>query len=81
MLASVDTLVSNLEKDQFNNMKMFYDGKKLNLLLRKRVYPNDYIDSISQLNEKNLPPRDVFFSKLNNAPTPITDYKHAQENI
>jgi len=39
----LDTLVQNLEQNQFKNMKQFYEGEKLNLLLKKGVYPYDYM--------------------------------------
>ena len=58
---------------------MFYEGEKLDLLLRKGVYPYDYVNSIDKLDETCLPPKDAFFSKLNNTAISNESYKHAQE--
>ena len=56
MASSLDRLVGNLEKEQFRNMAQFYQGEKLNLLLRKGVYPYDYMDRLERLDETRLPP-------------------------
>ena len=77
-MSSLDTLVGYLKKDKFKNMNMFYKGKKLNLLLRKGVYPYDYVDSLEKSNRTCLPPKE-FFNKLNYTLTPVTNYKYAQE--
>ena len=45
MASPLESLVNNLPKDQFNSMNQFYDGQKLDLLLRKGVYPYDYMNS------------------------------------
>ena len=39
MSASLDKLVNNLPKDDFNNLKRHYADDKLSLLTRKGVYP------------------------------------------
>ena len=39
MATSLDSLVNNLPKDDFNNLKRYYTGDKLSLLTRKGVYP------------------------------------------
>ncbi|XP_065650430.1 uncharacterized protein LOC136078580 [Hydra vulgaris] len=36
-----------------------------NLLLKKDVYPYDWVDSINRFNETQLPPKESFFSRLN----------------
>ncbi|XP_065654917.1 uncharacterized protein LOC136081522 [Hydra vulgaris] len=41
------------------------EGKRLDFLLRKGVYPYDWVDSVDKFNETQLPPKELFFSKLN----------------
>ena len=48
MPSSLDKLVSNLEKDQFTNLRQYYDGEQLELLLRKGVYLYDYVNSLEK---------------------------------
>ena len=44
MVSNHDKLSSNLKIDQFVNLKKYYNGNQLSLLLRKVVYSYDYID-------------------------------------
>ena len=46
-------------------------------MLRKGVYPYDYVDCLKKFDEKSLPPKHVFHSKLTS--DGITDevYQHA----
>ena len=41
------------------------DLDKLFLLLRKGIYPYEYIDSWKKFNENIIPPKEAFYSKLN----------------
>ena len=54
MASSLDMLSSNLKIDQFVNLKKYYSGNQLSLLLRKGVYPYDVIDCIKKLDETSL---------------------------
>ena len=45
-------------------MKKYYSDNQLSLLLRKGVYPYDYVDSIKKLDETSLSPKEAFYSKL-----------------
>ena len=51
--------------------------EKFLLLLRKNVYPYEYMDNMKKFNEKELPTIDKFYSKL--AGDVIDDYKHAKK--
>ena len=44
MASSLEKLSSNLKIDQFVNLKKYYSGNQLSLLLRKGVYPYNYVD-------------------------------------
>jgi len=48
-------------------------------LKRKGVYPYDYVDSVDKLAETALPPKEAFFSKLNDEQISDEDYEHAKK--
>ena len=79
MAASLDSLVNNLPEDAFNNLKRYYTGDKLSLVKRKGVYPYEYMDTLERLKETKLPPKEAFYSKLNNEDISDEDYAHAQK--
>ena len=79
MAASLDEFVNNLPKDDFNNLKRYYTDDKLSLLIRKGVYPYEYMDSSEKLKETKLPPREVFYSGLNDEGISNEDYVHARK--
>ena len=78
MASSLDMLSSNLKIDQFVNLKKYYRGNQLSLLLRKVAYRYDYVDSIKKLDETSLPANDAFYSKLTGEGITDEDYQHAQ---
>ena len=47
------------------------------LLLRKGVYPYEYINNWERFNETLLPNKEAFYSKLNMENITDTDYLHA----
>ncbi|XP_065643126.1 uncharacterized protein LOC136074713 [Hydra vulgaris] len=75
---SLDALSKNLAKDQCKNIGKVYSGKQLDLLLKKGVYSYDWVDSVDKFNETQLPPKELFFSKLNNEDISDDEYSHAQ---
>ena len=78
MASSLDKLSSNLKNDQFVNLKKYYSGNHLSLLLRKSVYPYDYVDCMKKLGETSLPPKEAFYSKLTGEGIADEDYEHAR---
>ena len=78
MAVSLNKLVNDLPKDAFNSVKKEYNGKNLELLTRKGVYPYDYMDTPEKLKETKLPPKEAFYSKLNNGGISDENYTHAQ---
>ena len=79
MSTSLDSLVNNLPKDDFGNLKKRYTGEKFNLLTRKGVYPYEYMDSLEKLKETKLPPKEAFYSRLTGEDISDEDYQHAQK--
>ena len=47
-------------------------------MLRKGVYPYDYVDFMKKLDETSLPPKEAFYSKLTNEGITDEDYQHVQ---
>ena len=48
------------------------------MLLRKGVYPYEYMDNLEEFDE-TLPDKKVFYSELNLENIIVKDYKHAQK--
>ncbi|XP_072041146.1 uncharacterized protein [Amphiura filiformis] len=76
MAAGLGKLVENL--DEFSELPKFYQDEQLQLLFRKGVYPYDHVNSLEKLQETSLPPKDTFYSKLNEEHISDEDYEHAQ---
>ena len=73
---SLANLVSNLSPDDFKNTRNAFK-KNVELLTRKGVYPYDYVSSLEKLSETCLPPKEEFYSKLNDEDISDEDYQHA----
>ena len=50
---------------------------KFILLLRKGVYPYEYVDKLEKFNETLLPEKEKFYSNLNMEDITDADYMHA----
>ncbi|XP_028415651.1 uncharacterized protein LOC114544475 [Dendronephthya gigantea] len=80
MNASLEKLVSNLAKDgveKFPVLKKYIDSDKISLLLRKGIYPYDYMDCTERFNEPTLPSKESFYNVLNDEHISDEDYAHA----
>ena len=73
---SLTNLVSNLSPDDFHNTRQVFK-KNTELLTRKGVYPYDYVSALNKLSETQLPPKEEFYSKLNDEDISDDDYQHA----
>ena len=73
---SLVNLVGNLQPNDFYNAKEIF-SENVNLLTRKGVYPYDYVSSNEKLSETQLPPKEEFYSKLNDEDITDDDYQHA----
>ena len=67
--------------EKFPSVYQFCDGDLNNFvfLLRKGVYPYEYMDSWEKFDETLLPPKKAFYSKLNLEDISDKDYNHAQK--
>ena len=91
MQDSLSNLVDNLSElktnkidsdvliKRFSNTYQLSDNdiNKFKLLLRKGVYPYEYMDSWKRFNETELPSKDKFYIKLNLEDILDDDYAHA----
>ena len=48
------------------------------MLLRKGIYPYEYMDSWNKFNQDKLPPMSNFYSELTMENITNSDYRHAQ---
>ena len=69
---------SNLADGQCKNLQWFYQEEvAFQLMRRKGVYPYEYMDSWERFEERKLPPKETFFSKLNMECISAEDYERA----
>ena len=78
MSSSLDSLVNNLARggNEFFGFEE-YSENQYKLLIRKGIYPYEYITYWDKFKETKLPPREAFYSKLNMAGVREEDYEHA----
>jgi len=69
--------VTNLEKEQFTHLQKTFDEEEL--LRRKGFFPYDWFNSLSKFEDTQLPPKEEFYSKLNDSDISPEDFKHAQK--
>ena len=83
MDASLDNLVKNLRNDNefdskyFLNLQNHFLNQDIKLLLRKGVYPYEYMNSVNKFEEICLPFQEQFYSTLTQKHISKEDYKHA----
>ena len=78
MSSSLDSLVNNLARGGhefwgFEN----YNCHQRELLIRKGIYPYEYMDSWDKFEETSLPSIEKFYSNLNMSGVSDRDYEHA----
>ena len=87
MPSALATLSSNLLKSGKEKFKQVLGciqqggipHPEVDLLLRKGVFPYDYLDGWEKLGDPNLPPREAFHSRLRQEECSEADYALAQE--
>ena len=69
----------NALKKNFNHTISFWecDGN-FRLMIRKGVYPYEYVDDWKKFEETSLPLKDAFYSRINKKGFSDQDYEHAQ---
>ena len=79
MSASLSSLVDNLseinKKESVNELIKKFPA----LLLKKGVYPYEYMDSWERFNEALLPSKESFYSELHKEDITDEDYNHAKK--
>jgi len=83
MDASLETLVENLKDMGVSKFRQltshFTKEEETKLLLRKGVYPYDYMDDEARFDETELPPPSGFYNKLKDTEVSQEDYYHAYD--
>ena len=78
MSSSFDSLVNNLARGghEFWGFENYNDHQR-ELLIRKGIYPYEYMDSWDKFEEAGLPSMEKFYSNLNMSGVSDRDYEHA----
>ena len=78
MSSRLDSLSGNLARGghKFWGFEK-YTEEQHELLIKKGIYPYDYMDSWDRFNENKLPDKNKFYSKLNMDGVSDKDYEHA----
>ena len=77
MASSLDSLAGNLDLSKFIQTKKEF-GKKYELMTKKGIYPYDYMNGFEKFSERQLPPKQDFYSKLNDCGITDKEYEHAE---
>ena len=81
-VSEINKEISKIELiKKFPNTYKFSNGdhNKFSLLLRKGVYPYEYMDSWKRFNQTELPDKESFYSELNKEGITDEDYTHVQK--
>ena len=75
------TKLANESIKNFPTLYKFCNGdlNKFFLLLRKGIYPYEYIDSRKKFNENTIPPKEAFYSELNLEGISDDDCEHVKK--
>jgi hypothetical protein len=76
MPASHGSLLKNLKTHP--HLSRFYQGEQFEQLLKKGIYPCEYVDSYRRFNDTQLPPKEAFCSQLNGVGISDEDYAEVQ---
>ena len=72
-------LNKNFIFDNFLNLRVSRNDEQFRLLLRKGVYPYEYMSSWDKFEETKLPPKEAFRSNLYISDISKYDYEHAEK--
>ena len=80
MSSSLENLVANLAKEgssKFHHLAQHFSEEELPILLRKGVYPYDYVETPINFQDRSLPPPTGFYNSLTEQHISHEDYDHA----
>ena len=66
-------------KNNHNYTSRYWDCENFCLLIRRGVYPCEYMDSWKKFEETKLPPKNTFYSKLNIKVISDQNYEKAKQ--
>ena len=77
MSSSLDSLINNLARggSEFFGFEE-YNENQYKLLIKKGIYPHEYMTDWDKFKEMKLPPREAFCCKLNMSGVGNEDYEH-----
>ena len=77
---NTEDLGEGVLKNNFNHISRFWGlDEKFRLMIRKGVYPYEYMDGLKKFEETSLPPKGAFYSWLNMKGISDHEYEHAQQ--
>ena len=80
LLAPLDKLVAANRPEAFQITAQYEPNEaRRKLIMRKGVYPYEYMDSWARFEETQLPPKEAFHRKLSDENINEADYAHAQQ--
>jgi hypothetical protein len=85
LASRLDNLSSNLESSQLREIIKYFSNHELDVLFRKEkskiirkgIYPYEYMDSFEKFSETKLPSIDKFYSSLTKEGISQEEFKHA----
>jgi len=88
MSASLDELTKKLKRNAFHHFESQFPTicqhfctepteDIFSLLLRKGIYPYEYMDCVERFEETKIPPKEAFYSNLTRSELDEEDYHHA----
>ena len=78
MASSLEKLAKNLDRSMFKHSSKYFSSDKLDLMLKKGIYPYKYMNDTEKLNETQLPPIEKFYSSLSDSNITEAEYEHAK---
>ena len=73
--SSLDKLVKNL--NEFKYLSRFFKGKKIELVKKKGIYPDEYMDNFKKCKDICLPDKECFFNSLKSCSISDEEYQRA----
>jgi hypothetical protein len=79
LASSLNSLVDNLPKSDFKHTLKddTLNDEQKDLIIKKGVYPYEYMDCNERFDETRLPPIEAFYSKLSGCGIKQNEYEHA----